>query len=185
MGTPLGASNSAVGRAMALAPFWSHGRRGVRALGCSLGCALQHFFSLPGITEEVQFSGEQLDLHTHGLILLTVDAKSASCSLGERRAVRTSPTPTVTHPAVQVCPRSSRLEKITLPKHSARTQRGLWKSPSSTLQGKGVLFFLDLFPPTPQSWGFNNSIFKHLTKIHTFQGFSSSFLALISLKQDN
>lgn len=78
MGTPLGASNSAVGRAMALAPFWSHGRRGVRALGCSLGCALQHFFSLPGITEEVQFSGEQLDLHTHGLILLTVDAKSAS-----------------------------------------------------------------------------------------------------------
>lgn len=73
------------GTGEASVPFWSQG-----ALKCSLGRppaarslgqALQQLLPLARVTEELQFPGEQLHLHGHRFVLLTVDAEGAPCAL--------------------------------------------------------------------------------------------------------
>lgn len=65
-----------------LVPQWSKVRSGnALAPVCSLGQALQQLLSLPGVTEELKLPGEQLHLHRHRLVLLTVDAEGAPAAL--------------------------------------------------------------------------------------------------------
>lgn len=63
------------------------GQPGNTPQGCrSLGCALQHLLSLPWITEELKFSGQEFDLHRHGFILLAVNAEGALSSLRKNQS---------------------------------------------------------------------------------------------------
>lgn len=73
------------GTGEASVPFWSQGglkcSLGRPPAARSLGRALQQPLPLARVTEELQFPGEQLHLHGHRFVLLTVDAEGAPCAL--------------------------------------------------------------------------------------------------------
>lgn len=78
------------GTGEASVPFWSQGglkcSLGRPPAARSLGRALQQPLPLARVTEELQFPGEQLHLHGHRFVLLTVDAEGAPCALWKQQS---------------------------------------------------------------------------------------------------
>lgn len=91
---PLGSSDNTAGDrgglGSLLVPGWLKCSLGRPPAARSLGRALQQLLPPARVTEELQFPGEQLHLHGHRFVLLTVDAEGAPGALCRGRRLRTA-----------------------------------------------------------------------------------------------